>query len=471
MTIMNSFQRTGAKAAKTQVRTATTSLCAFAVLCAFALNPINLSIANDVSFKRDIAPVLLNNCLACHGPKKAEGGYRIDTFERVTAAGDSTQPGFVAKDLEGSEAFRRITSTDVKERMPLEGDPLPPEQVAALKSWIESGLPFDGPDARSPLASYIPPPTHPAPPEKYRGTMPITALEFSPNGAEILVGGYHELLVHSAVDGKLIRRMPGIGQRTYAIHYSPDKALLAVACGTPGKHGEVRLLKPDSGELVKVLGMTSDVVFDCAFSPSGDRLATAAADGVVRVFDVAGGSEHLTITSHSDWVFAVAWESDGSRIATGSRDKTAKVFDAKTGELLITYSGHNQPVRGVMFHPEGKEMYSAGSDNRLHRWSIAEGKKAAETGLVGEGYKLTPAGETMIASSADLKVRQFNAKEHKSVRDFTGAKDWILSTAFHADAKRLAGGAFDGQVYIWNADDATLITSFYAAPGYSPAKK
>jgi hypothetical protein len=29
--------------------------------------------AEPVSFKQDVAPVLLNNCLACHGPKKAEG--------------------------------------------------------------------------------------------------------------------------------------------------------------------------------------------------------------------------------------------------------------------------------------------------------------------------------------------------------------------------------------------------------------
>src|SRR5215468_2930203 len=82
-------------------------LCAFALHCAFAFNTGTVRGEEWVSFKRDIAPVLLNNCLACHGPKKAEGGYRIDTFERLTAAGDSTQPGFVKKDLEGSEAFRR----------------------------------------------------------------------------------------------------------------------------------------------------------------------------------------------------------------------------------------------------------------------------------------------------------------------------------------------------------------------------
>ena len=60
--------------------------------------------------------------------------------------------------------------------------------------------------------------------------------------------------------------------------------------------------------------------------------------------------------------------------------------------------------------------------------------------------KLTPAGETFFASSADNKVRQFNAADQKQLREFTGAKDSILPTAYDATNKRLAGGAFDGQV-------------------------
>jgi WD40 repeat protein len=430
-----------------------------------------VSSAEPVSFKRDIAPLLLNNCLACHGPKKAEGGYRIDTFERATAAGESTQPGFLAGKLDQSEAFRRITSTDKAERMPLDGDPLPVEQVDLIKRWLEEGAAFDGPDPKAALASYIPPPTHPDAPESYRGTLPITAVEFSPDGSQLVVGGYHELLFYNPADGALLRRLPNVGQRTYAIRYSPDGQLLAVACGAPGRLGEVRVFKPDTGELVRVLGMTSDVVFDCAFSPQGDRLATCAADAAVRVYSVADGAEQLTITSHSDWVFAVAWKADGSQLATASRDKTAKVFDAKTGDLLITYSGHGQPVRGVLFHPDGAEVYSSGSDNKLHRWKIADAAKSAEIGLAGEAYKLAPAGEFFLTASADNKARQFSAKEHKQVREFTSAKDWVLSAAMHGATKRIAGGAFDGQVFVWNADDGALVTAFTAAPGHVATAK
>lgn len=419
----------------------------------------------QVSFKKDIAPVLLNNCLACHGPKKAEGAYRIDSFERAVAAGESATAAFVAKNLEGSEGLRRIMSGDVTERMPLDGDPLPAETVALIKKWVEEGAVFDGPDPKAPLASYIPPPTHPAAPMAYAATLPITAVTFSNDGSQLFVGGYHEVTVWNPADGMLIRRIANVGQRTFALALSPDGNLLAVGCGTPGRLGEVRIFNAASGELQKVLGTTSDVVFDCDFSPQGDKIAVAAADGSIRIFEVADGKEILNITSHSDWVFAIAWNADASKLASASRDKTAKVFDAKTGELLITYSGHQQAVRGVMFHPDGAEVYSSGSDNKIHRWKIADAAKTSELAFGGEVYKITPAGEFFLTSSAEQKVRQFKAKEQAAVREYPGAKDWVLSAAFNAPTKRIAGGTFDGEVKVWNAEDGKEVVTILAAPG------
>jgi WD40 repeat protein len=441
-------------------------LIRFWIVCIAVLAPaLPAAAQSPTSFKGEVASILLNNCLACHGPKKAEGGYRIDTFERLMAAGESTQPGFVPKDLEGSEAFRRITSSDVNERMPLEGDPLPPEQIAVLRKWIEEGATFDGPDPKAPLASYIPPPTHPAAPQAYAATLPITAIAFSTDGTQLLVGGYHEVTVWNPADGQLVRRIGNVGQRTFALALSPDGSLLAVGCGTPGRLGECRIFNAATGELQKVVGTTTDVVFDVAFAPQGNRIAVAAADGAIRIFEVASGSEQLAITSHSDWVFAVAWSADGTKLASASRDKTAKVFDSKTGELLVTYSGHNNAVRGVLFHPDGAEVYSAGSDNKIHRWKIADAAKTSEVGFGGELYKLAPAGEFFFTSSAEQKVRQFKAKEQQQVREFAGAKDWVLSAAFHAGSKRVAAGAFDGEVKVWNLDDGNVVASFIAAPG------
>ena len=121
--------------------------------------------------------------------------------------------------------------------------------------------------------------------------MPVTAIVFSADGQQLFVSGYHELTVWNPADGKLINRIKNVGQRTYALSLSPDGKLLAVGCGAPGRLGETRLLDSATGELKNVLGSTGDVVLDVAFSPSGDRIAVGAADGIVRVFEVPGGKE------------------------------------------------------------------------------------------------------------------------------------------------------------------------------------
>lgn len=420
---------------------------------------------SSVSFRRDIAPILVDNCLPCHGPKKAEGGYRVDTFERVVSAGDSGEPGFKAKEINSSEAFRRIVSDDPAERMPWESDPLPAEKIDLLRRWIEQGTPYDAENPKALLTSIIPPPTYPNGPSSYPFPVPITAVAFSHDGNELFTSGYHEINVWNPADGTLLRRIENVPQRTLALAVSPDGQTLAVAGGTPGKLGEVRLYELASGQLLRVLASTTDVILDVAFHPQGDRIAVAGADNILRIVEVASGKETLTITSHSDWVNAVAWNNDGTLLASASRDKTAKVFDVAKGELLITYSGHNQPVKGVAFHPDGKQVYSAGADNKIHRWTIADGKKAAEVALGGEVYRLLVFGDQLLATSADKTARQYKADNLEQIRALSGHADWVLSTAGHPATRRIATGAFNGEVRVWNTDNGELIKAFIAAPG------
>lgn len=106
----------------------------------FCVLPVFLGIASAwaderVNYAAQIKPVFVSRCVACHGVLKQEGGLRLDTGALAVKGGDSgpiIKPGDVAHSL----LLKRIAATDPAERMPPEGEPLKPEQIAAIRDWI-----------------------------------------------------------------------------------------------------------------------------------------------------------------------------------------------------------------------------------------------------------------------------------------------------------------------------------------------
>jgi hypothetical protein len=99
-----------------------------------------------VDFGRDVRPILAEHCLDCHGPKKQQGGLRLDGKAAALRGGDSGPVILPGKAAE-SPLVERITSDDEKTRMPLRRDPLTAEQVALLKRWVSEGADWPGTDA------------------------------------------------------------------------------------------------------------------------------------------------------------------------------------------------------------------------------------------------------------------------------------------------------------------------------------
>lgn len=104
------------------------------------------SAAGPPDFTKDIAPLLREHCVKCHGPEKQKGGLRFDAKSEALKKGDSGEHSIVPGKTGESELVRRITSTDKDLRMPSEGEPLTAAQIELLKSWIDGGAmwPDDG---------------------------------------------------------------------------------------------------------------------------------------------------------------------------------------------------------------------------------------------------------------------------------------------------------------------------------------
>ncbi len=417
-----------------------------------------------VSFRNQVASILLENCVACHGPKKAEGGYRIDTFDELLKPGDTGEIPLVVAASASGELIRRITASDKSERMPADAEALTKVQIDLLSRWLVEGATFDGDKRNAPLHLVAPPKVYPEPPATYATPVPVTALAFSPDGSQLVVGGYHEIMVWHTADGTLTKRIKNIGQRVYALVFLADQKTIAVGCGEPGRNGEVRLMDFESGQLKGVVARTSDVVLDLALRPNSNELAIASADGLIRIVDTETLAELRTIANHADWVTAIAWSDDGTRLASASRDKSAKVFDATNGELLVSYPGHAAAVRGVAFLPDGKQLVSTGTDKKLHRWELEGAKKVVEVPLGGEAYKMIRGDTFVFVPSADNQLRAINLSDNNVAHTLTGYQDWVSSIAYHAGTHRVAGGAMNGEVRLWNATDGAFLRNWIAKP-------
>ena len=437
--------------------------CMLAVIGWGAMRALTCA-AEPVSFKSDVASILVDNCIACHGPKKAEGGYRLDTFEQLRQPGDSGAEPIMAGAAPGGEILRRVTTSDPDERMPPDANPLPVAAIEAIRGWVASGAAFDGSKPSESLAMVMPPRTHAAAPKAYAHVLPVAALAFTPDGRQLVVGGYHELLVFDAGEGKLLKRIGNLGQRILAITFLADGRTLAVASGEPGRDGDVRLVDFEKGVVTNVFARAGDVVLDLAPRPQSDQVAVASADGIVRIIDTASGAEVRAIASHADWVNAVSWSDDGTKLASASRDRSVKVYDASSGDLLANYQDHGEPVRGIAFAADGKQVLSVGADKKLHRWDIETMKKVAGVDLQGEGYKLVRTADTVSVASTDRLLRSIDLTKNAVSLTFKGHADWPVAIAVHPASGRIASGALDGEVRVWNSGDGSLVKSWIARP-------
>lgn len=416
-----------------------------------------------VSFAEEVAPVFNQRCVACHNTRTAKGRLNMDSYTALMKGGES---GEIIDAGDGELSTLCIMIEDGS--MPKDADPLTEEQFAVVKRWVELGAKLDaGVDPNKPLIRIMPKQPQPTPPESYNVTIPVTAVELSPDGSLLATSGYHEVLLWNTSDGSLVRRISNMAERITDLDFHPDGDRLAIAAGTPGQMGEALIVKASDGSIVSELITVEDAMFGVAFSPDGTKLVACGADRAIRLFDTETGEELTVIEDHADWVMDIAWSPDGTKLASASRDKTSKLFDAATGDALVTFNKHGEVVFGVTFLPDGKTVATSGRDKKLRLWTIEKGDQTRE--IAGFGHDVFQvaalADGRLISCSADKTARLHTSADGKEVRKFEGHSDWVFAITAHPETARLITGSYDGEVRLWNLDTGDVVLSFKAAPG------
>ena len=340
------------------------SFLLFAVLSSFAMSTVSWLHGEDAakisppSFARDILPIFRANCFGCHQDAKKLGNYMMTDFESMLSSGESGSKAIVPGKAAESHLIQEIVPVDGKAQMPKKGKPLSEVEIDLIKRWVDAGAINDlksiGPRYSSAqLPVYARAPT-------------ISSLDFSVDGKQIAVSGFHETLLFSSENGQLQERLVGLSPRVESVAYSPDGKWLAVAAGEQAVGGELQIWNTATHELERSLPFGSDTLFGINWSPDSTLISFGMTDNTVRAVTL-DGEQKLYQRSHEDWPRATVFTPDGKHLISASRDMTVKLIEVETERFVdnitsITPGALRGGVQALAKHPMRNEILVGGSD-------------------------------------------------------------------------------------------------------------
>lgn len=433
--------------------------------------------SEEVSYYRDVRPILQANCQGCHQPAKRGGGYLMTDHAGLLAAGDSGAAGIVPGDTEASYLVDLITPTDGQAEMPQGKDPLSETDRQTLLTWISQGAKDDTPESAQAKFDAEHPPTYVRPPV-------LTTVAFSPDGEILAVSGYHEVVLQKADGSGVVGRLIGLSERIESVAFSPDGTQLAVAGGSPGRLGELQMWNVAEKKLAYSIPVAYDNVYGASWSPDGKLVAIGCGDNSVRAYEATTGKQVFFNGAHEDWALDTVFSKDGSHLVSVSRDMAVKLYEVKTQRFIdnvtsITPGALKGGINAVAGHPSEDQVLIGGADGipKLYRLFREKARKIGDDFNKIRDFPEMPGRIYDVALTSDAKravacssldgdgfVHVFNVEDGKKLIELEGPLQAIYSISISPDNQRIASVGFDGEIFLHDLETGKKLNLFSAVP-------
>lgn len=212
-------------------------------------------------------------------------------------------------------------------------------------------------------------------------TKPITALTFSPQGRYLFAGSKDGSFLSWNLSVDPPRMVPWPKpEGVPATACFMKKDILAVGIGSePEKPGRFWHWRVDEAKgnvdplLTPVINGTSSVTA-VGFSPDLLWVLSACQPDGISVWKLTPDSKEVkaagVFQGHVGRVNGIAVSHDTQLVASAGADGTVRVWSLGTQEELHRFDGHTGPVNAVVFLPDGRHVLSAGDDGIVRLWWV-----------------------------------------------------------------------------------------------------
>lgn len=295
----------------------------------------------------------------------------------------------------------------------------------------------------------------------------VESLVFSPDG-QTLVGGFQDGVIRwwDVATRQLVHQEQVPGETPVTLSYSTDFDQITAVSRT----GRLCMYRRVAGKWVSTTTHTlpakSIGSHAVAFSPRDNSLAIGARDGRISFWRTGRGLElHRDTPGHAERVWSLAWAPSGCTLASASADGSIKLWNVlQPGDGPAVYpSLAKDMLTSLAIADDGNSLVTVGLDGRLRHWD----RRTRQLLSTRSGFAkadqaacFLPGSSNLLAIDESGSVQAIDLTSDMGDRPLLEAPTAACSLTLSADGKVLAVGCLHNSAAVYEALTGRLLRRF-----------
>lgn len=242
-----------------------------------------------------------------------------------------------------------------------------------------------------------------------------------------------------------------------AVDWAPDSRHVLSA----SQDGHLIVWNASTGHKVQAISLRMCWVMSCAYSPSGQLIASGGLDNVCSIYDLRRRESIVKVpvakelVGHSAYISACRFLDD-RQLVTGSGDMTCALWDVPGECMVRQFQGHTGDVTSVALSPQNPHLFVSGScDAHANVWdtrTTTPVQSFADHARDVNSVDFHPDGAAFATGSDDATCRLFDLRANRELATYAHGtiSTGVTSVAFSKSGRILISAYEDNHAQLWD---------------------